>query len=110
MVTAVPAGWRLITARPLFPGGTPTVVTVVKDLTPRKAGMIIVVIVFLSQSFSVMQRTVAPKAPRPLPVDVKVGSLPREPGLQGVLSVVGTAQTVWPRSSEGTEGTGDADV
>lgn len=106
----MPVGWTSITVRNRPPGVTPTVVTVGNYLTPRKVGIIIVVIVQQSHSFSVMQRTVVPKAPRPIPADVKVGSLPREPGLQGVQSDAGTVQTVWPRLSEGTEEVGDADV
>lgn len=110
VVTPVPAGCTSITARTRPPGVTPTVVTVGKALTPRKVGIIIVVIVQQSHSFSVILRTVVPKAPRPIPVDVNVGSLPREPGLQGVQSDAGTVHTVWPRTSEVTDEEGGADV
>ncbi len=69
-------------------------VTVVTCFTLRKEGIIEGVIVHLSHSSSVILITVVTKAPRPVPVAVNVGTLPRDPGLQGVLSVVGTVHTV----------------
>ncbi len=94
VATPVPVGWTRATAGTLPRGETPTVVPAVNVFTPRKVGPIIVAIVLQSQSYSVMQSTVVPNAPRPITADGNVGSLPRDPGFLGDLSVVGTAHSV----------------
>lgn len=91
---------------PLPKGGMLAGGTWVKDFTMRLVGNIEEVIVLQSLSLIGILITVATKAMRPGPVGVNAVLQPREPVLQDVLSVAGTAHTVCPLSSVVREGGG----
>ena len=66
------------------------------SLAPQGTNVVVMIVIFLSRSFSIVREAITPGTPHPLPISIGMKDLPERPNLRKILSMMNATRAMSP--------------
>ena len=85
-IAAIPMKYADVATQAEPPKIAPAIIAINGVLAPQGINVVVIIVIFLSRSFSIVLDAIIPGTPQPVPIRIGINDLPERPNLRNTLS------------------------
>lgn len=86
IIAAIPTKYVDVATQAEPPKIAPAIIAINGVLAPQGINVVVIIVIFLSRSFSIVLDAIIPGTPQPVPIRIGINDLPERPNLRNTLS------------------------
>ena len=88
IIAATPTKYELGATHQAPSNNAPAINAMIGNLAPHGINVVVIIVIFLSLSFSIVLEAITPGTPQPLPISIGINDLPDKPNFLKILSMM----------------------